>query len=567
METREEAKDKVHFFHSISFKVTLVVVIASMICILANVINAERGAEKAIRALNDEYLLSVASNSAETISNIPEGQFSYEACAGMISSVKMEGIESSYSYLMDADGTMVYHPTASKIGQQPEVGEVRDMVEKLKSGAAPDTGILVYERDGVKKSAAYAKTRQDMIVVTTIDETDIVDPVNKMVSSMLLVSLASTVVCMIAAYIVSRFLCIPIERLTGIISDTARFNFKASQYSSVLCRRKDETGKMAREVRQMRNQLRKMVNEIEDVGKQVTSNVKNLHTAAGTVNTMCADNSATSEQLAAGMQETAATAATVNENVNAIKDGAEDLNAMAEQGAKTSEEIMERAQSLRTKTVEASTKTIAMYQNVKTKADQAIEGSKAVEKINALTQTIMEISSQTSLLALNASIEAARAGDAGRGFAVVATEIGGLADQTSQAIANINEIVTEVNHAVANMSGCLEDTTVFLEKAVLKEYKEFEQVSEQYRQDADVFRTSMDSVSEAVNGLTDSVEMIAQAMNGISDTVGEASAGIIDIAEKTSNMTEKTGNANTLAAECFDSVEHLQGIVGQFVLE
>ena len=77
METREEAKDKVHFFHSISFKVTLVVVIASMICILANVINAERGAEKAIRALNDEYLLSVASNSAETISNIPEGRFSY----------------------------------------------------------------------------------------------------------------------------------------------------------------------------------------------------------------------------------------------------------------------------------------------------------------------------------------------------------------------------------------------------------------------------------------------------------------------------------------------------------
>lgn len=208
-----------------------------------------------------------------------------------------------------------------------------------------------------------------------------------------------------------------------------------------------------------------------------------------------------------------------------------------------------------------------MYQNVKVKADQAIEGSKAVDKINELTQTIMEISSQTGLLALNASIEAARAGEAGRGFAVVATEIGGLADQTSKAIADINEIVTEVNNAVSNMSDCLEETTGFLENTVIKEYKEFEQVSEQYQEDASVFRNSMESVSDAVSELTNAMELIAQAVNGISDTVGESSTGIAEIAEKTSDMVSKTSASNTMVTECFDSAERLQGIVGQFVLE
>lgn len=134
---------------------------------------------------------------------------------------------------------------------------------------------------------------------------------------------------MIAAFIISRLLCVPIIRLTNIISDTAKFNFRASDFSGSLCRRKDETGKMAREVRLMRVQLRQIVNDIDVVEKQITVNVGQLHTAADTVNTICADNSATSEQLAAGMQETAATAATVNENVNTIKDGTESLNSMA----------------------------------------------------------------------------------------------------------------------------------------------------------------------------------------------------------------------------------------------
>lgn len=562
-----ETKDKVTFFHSISFKVTLVVVLASLFCIMVNVINAEQKAEQAIRNIDDEYLLSIAGNAAYTINGIPEDQLTPETYTGILKTVKMEGMDSSYSYMIDMDGTILYHPKEEKIGQTTEVTEIKETAQKLQSGAASENGVIDYTYNGAKKCAAYAMTSKNMIVVVTIEETDVTKPVKEMTSSMFVVSIVSILVCMIAAFFIGRFICIPIERLTVIITNTAQFNFKKNVHSAALCKRKDETGMMAREVRLMRKQLREIVGDIANVGGQITSSVQNLQSVTDTVDRMCSDNSATSEQLAAGMQETAATTVTINENIGVIKDGTEGLNAMAESGAKTSEEIMERAQNLSEKTKEASNKTMNMYQTVKVKADQAIEGSKAVDKINALTQTIMEISSQTSLLALNASIEAARAGEAGRGFAVVATEIGGLAEQTSQAIANIDSIVAEVNHAVANMSGCLEDTTDFLENTVVKEYKELEQVSEQYQKDADVFRISMDNVRDAVADLTTSIEAIAQAMNGINDTVGESSVSIVDIAEKTSNMVEKTSTTNEMVAGCFDSVEHLHGIVDKFVLE
>lgn len=151
METMDGVKDRVNFFHSITFKIMLVVILSSMLCILANVVNAEYSAEKAIRGLNDEYLLSVASNLSESISSIPRGQMTNETYTEMVSSVKMEGIESSYSYLLDVNGKMLYHPNTEKIGQQSEVQEVRDVVGQIKAGTAQDRGILSYVREGVKK--------------------------------------------------------------------------------------------------------------------------------------------------------------------------------------------------------------------------------------------------------------------------------------------------------------------------------------------------------------------------------------------------------------------------------
>ena len=208
-----------------------------------------------------------------------------------------------------------------------------------------------------------------------------------------------------------------------------------------------------------------------------------------------------------------------------------------------------------------------MYSTVKVRADEAIEGSKAVDQINELTESIMKISSKTGLLALNASIEAARAGEAGKGFSVVATEISKLADQTSQAITNISDIVKAVNEAVGKMSECLEDTTGFLENTVLSDYKEFEQVSEQYKEDADVFGASMSDVSKSMEQLSRSIETIAQAVSGINDTVGESAMGVTDIAQKTSEMVEKTGTAQDMVSECYQSVDKLKDIVGRFVLE
>lgn len=561
-----EKKEKVTFIHSISFKILILIACIVIYTLAGNVFSASNRSREIVETTNENYILTLAEQGAQTIDNIPAEVASSDEYANTVQGIEMKGVDSAYAYLVDADGTMLYHPTADKIGQMVENSVVLELVADIQSGKIPQDDVVEYDYKGGIKYAGYAITKNNMIVVVTADKSEIVKPINDMVKSMAIFAIITLVVSLVAGYIVSLFICKPIQRLTQIIEKTSKFDFTPNTDSKKLVNRKDETGHMARKMHDMRKNLRGMVADINDAGSRIIENVDGLRQVSNTINSMCMDNSATTQELAAGMQETAAVTISINESVQNMKHDADAITDMAQKGANTSEEVMERAKKLGSKTEQSSSRTMEMYLSVKERSQKAIEGSKAVDKINALTDTIMEISDQTGLLALNASIEAARAGEAGKGFAVVATEIGSLADQTSKAIADIGVIVQEVNNAVDNMTECMAETTDFLETTVIGDYKEFQEVSVQYQEDADSYGSNMNEVRDAIQRLHVLIESSAKALEGIKDTVNEAASGVTDIAEKTSDMVEKASQTNDMAAECYGCADNLKGIVDKFIM-
>lgn len=558
-----EKKEKVAMRHSIAFKTTFLamagVVITATIMLLMSGINANH----TVSEVSSDYILSMAKLAAESVGDAKD----VDQYAKALVDVKMEGEESSYAYLVDKDGTMLYHPTAEKIGQPVENAVILGVVADLKSGKQPEPAVVSYDFKGAIKYAAYALTKDNKIVVVTVDESEILSPIKSMIYKAIGVEVLLVIVFAVLNVLCSQRICKPIRQLSEIMEEMGDLNFKSSKASEFLRKRKDETGVMARAMHQMRANLRDMIGEITGISDEVKENVQGLSEISATIDQMCSDNSATSEELAAGMEETSATTTTINEHIGTIKNGATEISETASDGAKMSEEVMERANGLRDKTVTAGENTMQIYNRVKEQSQSAIEGTKAVEQINVLINAIMDISSQTNLLAFNASIEAARAGEAGKGFAVVASEIGALAQQTADAIKNIGQVVDGVNLAVENMTGCLQDSLDFLENTVVVEYKEFEDVSAQYQQDADSFKVSMDEIRDKTAELADAIESIAHALDGINTTVEEASIGVTDVAEKTGKMVEKTGKTFDMVSVCDECVERLRAMMNRFTLK
>ncbi|MCR5301947.1 MAG: methyl-accepting chemotaxis protein [Lachnospiraceae bacterium] len=564
---RDNGNEKISFIHSIAAKIMLLVLVCLVITVLVCTLIFVTKAKSEITDVTMKYIESVCSSERDLLNRKTPGAVSGDFYANALGGISVDGIEGSYAYLVSADGIMLYHPTADKIGSPVENDVVKGLVAQMQSGSKPEDGVARYYYKGSYKYAAYAVTNKDNILVISADEDQALAPMNRIRNIGIAVAVVMIIISLAGAYGISVLIVRPIHQLIEIVDRTSKFDFRHNPNSDKLVKRHDENGAMARSVGSMRKSLRRMVASIEEASTKINGNVDQLEDVTNVVNSMCTDNSATTQELAAGMQQTAATTESIYANIGYMKTGAEDIQVLSEAGDTMSKEVMDRAAKLRDKTMNAAARTREKYESVKSRSDKAIEESRAVEKINALTDSIMAISSQTSLLALNASIEAARAGEAGRGFAVVATEIGNLANQTSTTVADINNIVSEVNNAVSNMSGCLAETGAFLEETVLADYEDFANVSEQYNDDAVKFKESMNDVHESIVNLTDSISKISDAISGITSTVGESTVGVTDIAEKTTSMVSRTSETSGLVEESKNCVIQLRDIVGEFQMD
>lgn len=483
----------------------------------------------------------------------------------LFQNVTIEGVEGSYCYVVDGEGTMIYHPTESKIGQPVENVVVTGLVEEIAKGNTPDPDAIEYDFNGSTKLAGYYVLRGGRaIVVITADKDAALSEIQSFITQSVACAVVILVLMILIGSVVARSIARPIKLMTQTIDKNASLDFTDTEWSEKLGRDKGETGIMSGAMDAMRENLVEMVQRLDQTAGNLRMNADGLKGIVEELNSNSCDNSATSEELAASMQETSATTQLIDERMDGVNENAKEISALTTEGEKNANEIIKKADGLKKDTEVANERTKEIYSRVKKESDVAIEKAKEINQINALTDAIAAIASQTELLSLNASIEAARAGEAGRGFAVVAGEIGSLASQSTETANNITAIVSGVKDAAESMEQCLMQMIKFMEENVMVDYANFIRVSEEYSADATNFSDSMRTINSSISDLENNIDDIAHSVQDINRTVNEAAISVTDIAQKATDMVGYAGDTGEKAEDNARFAEELDSIVKMF---
>ncbi|MCB2339458.1 methyl-accepting chemotaxis protein [Clostridium estertheticum] len=327
--------------------------------------------------------------------------------------------------------------------------------------------------------------------------------------------------------------------------------------------------------------------EIGILAKALNKAILNLKTLISEISESATDISATSEELSATTEEISAKMDLVNESVRQVSIGAEQLSATTEEVNATTESIADNVVEVTLKAnngtkiasnIEVNAEKISknaeinanisnkIYDEKQERILKAIEEGKVVSQVKIMADEIENIASQTNLLALNAAIEAARAGEQGKGFAVVADEVRQLAEDSSSTVKKIQEVTAKVEKAFQNLSINAQDVLAFMDSNVKPDYKLFVDTSKKYGTDAVVFNKLTSEIGDSMNIVNETVSEIKKAIENVSATAEESVASTEEILASVNESVMAIGEITKASQNQAKLAEKLNSMVQKFKL-
>ena len=388
----------------------------------------------------------------------------------------------------------------------------------------------------------------------------------KKAATMIAACVVMLIIVAILIAMISRDITKSLKKIKEQFDIIAGGNF-ARKMQKPMLKRKDDFGQLANELEKMRESVRSLLAQVKIEAANIDTVVESIDSHVFNLNGEIEDVSATTEQLAASTQETAASAEQINGMTQQIEEAAREIAIRAQDGATEAEEIHQRATQTKDETVANRMKVKQMLSEIREGLEKALEDAKVVEQISVLADSILAITGQTNLLALNASIEAARAGEAGKGFAVVAEEIRVLAEQSKDAVANIQAVTENVNHAVRNLTSDSNRLLDFVDTDIVESFNNFEKMADDYNLDAAKINDLVSDFSATSEELVASITNITQAIDGISSASNDSAAGTTNIAQKTVSIASGSAEVMKGAKDAESSAEELRKNVNNFIIE
>lgn len=531
--------------------VILAIVTSNVICMVFILESSKKQITDSVKHTMVDVINTTSKIMENEISNSGVDDLDYDGYANNLSGVKLEGMDSAYMYVVQNDGTMLYHPTKEKVGQPVENAVIKGVVQQLQDGTKPDTAVVEYDFNGTTKYSAYTILNNENILVLTADESEALAGITTVTGVAVGISAIVVLLAIIICFILGRRLMRPLVKVSTIIEEIANGDINAD--FGMVKETNDEIGLIIEKMKELTQSLGNIVGKIRNSSDTMSANSYELNDTSS--QTLAANNeiSKAVEDVAEGSTGMAASISKINENLLEMSNETKDINESVNEIRNQTVAVQDSSKIMNNK--------IKSMQNSSQKMDEGISAiSKRIETVNTtvdkvsnIVSVIEEISSETNLLSLNASIEAARAGDAGKGFAVVAQEIRVLSDNTNTELENIKQIISslveECRYCVQASGTIVEDNAKQKEeiKAVLDEFGSLDEQIQKTAEKADEIEelvTAMielnDDITKSSNSLTDVSAANAAATEEMNANIEELNAMMHGVSEMAGHMNNES---------------------------
>lgn len=462
--------------------------------------------------------------------------------------------------LTTSDGTYLAGVEDTKIGNGDKItnDSNQSLAEAGKNIVSSLSGTDTYTLNGEEYNLYYASLEDlNWKFIIQIPHSELMRPVYTLMTRLVLICIAVVVIAVVLIIIMVGGIAKSIKRVQIFAGELASGDFTISR---LLVSGYDEIANMSTSLNEMYGSNKTVIenisehaNDINEASTKLSDSANELKNEFDSIAKYMAQVNEAMMNSSAATEELNASAEQVDVSVNTLTEETQKSLSMAK-------EINNRASTIEKESKASYEKASVLKHDYEEKLAVSIESAKVVEDIKSMAAIISDIADQITLLSLNASIEAARAGDQGRGFAVVATEIGKLAGEATSAVENIQATIVRVQSAFQSLAENANNLLSFVTDTVTPDYRNFVNVANQYGQDAaDITKISqvlsemsaeihtiMDEITHAINNIAESTQETADVSTNILESVDGVSKVVTDVTDMAIHQHEISNDLNNV---------------------
>lgn len=427
-----------------------------------------------------------------------------------------------------------------------------------------ESGISAYRENGESCTLYYDTIPEvNWKLIMRVPQSELNAPIVELVEHLLFVCAAALIVAAAAILLQVRSITKAIRKVHRFAGTLADGDFSIEPMT---IERADELGQMGQSLNAMYESNRGVIEDISRYAEEITDSSERVNGAAKELTRQFASIVALMNDVNEAMMSASAATEEVNASTQEVSSSVNILAGEADKSKGMTQEIKERAHKIEKTSKDSYDYAIRLSGEYEENLIRSLKNAEVVESIGQMADVISGIAGQVNLLSLNASIEAARAGDAGRGFAVVATEIGKLAGDTTQVVGEIQKTIADVKRAFHMLTEDSKSLIGFLKDTVTPDYDSFVGVARQYGEDAAALERNSVKISEMaanIEGImaevTNAVQNIAESTQNTADNSGEIMHTVDSVSEIAEEVSEKAKAQDAVAGS-------LNEVVGKFKL-